>query len=166
MEHLYCDWIEYEALCEKLALQLHESAWEFDEILCLARGGLRVGDMLSRVFRRPLGVLFTSSYREGGGTHQGSLQIGESISSVNPMRGPRLLLVDDLVDSGVTLQKLLPEFSQRWPQFKEVRTAVLWQKAGSRYAPNYVAAKLIGDPWIHQPFEKYDRMLPSDLTRT
>ncbi len=43
--------------------------------------GLRVGDVLSRLFDKPLGVLFTSSYREAGGTTQSSLLIAEHLSS-------------------------------------------------------------------------------------
>ena len=35
--------------------------WRFDQILCLARGGLRVGDQLSRIFEVPLAILATSS---------------------------------------------------------------------------------------------------------
>jgi len=165
MEHLYCDWPDYDRLCERLAESVHRSEWAFDEILCLARGGMRVGDVLSRIFRKPLGVLFTSSYREHAGTEQGSLLIGETIASTVALRGPRLLLVDDLVDTGSTFVSLMPELKRKWPQFTEVRTAVLWQKAATRFQPDYVAERLSGDPWIHQPFEKYDRTLPTDLIR-
>ena len=38
---------------------------EFDQILCLARGGMRPGDVLSRVFDKPLAIMSTSSYRAG-----------------------------------------------------------------------------------------------------
>jgi hypoxanthine phosphoribosyltransferase len=166
MEHLYCEWPDYDRLCEHLALQVYRSGWEFDEIVCLARGGMRVGDVLSRIFRKPLGVLFTSSYREQGGTEQGALRIGEQIAATAALKGPRLLLVDDLVDTGSTFVALLPLFKSRYPQFTEVRTAVLWQKAGSQFHPDYVAERLLGDPWVHQPFEKYDRTLPTDLPRS
>ncbi len=166
MEHLYCEWPDYDLLCERLALQVHRSSWEFDEILCLARGGMRVGDVLSRIFRKPLGVLFTSSYREHSGTEQGALRIGEQIAATTPFKGPRLLMVDDLVDTGSTFAALLPVLKSRYPQFTEVRTAVLWQKAGSKFHPDYVAERLLGDPWVHQPFEKYDRTLPTDLPRS
>ena len=166
MEHLYCEWPDYDRLCEHLALQVHRSGWEFDEIVCLARGGMRVGDVLSRIFRKPLGVLFTSSYREQGGTEQGALRIGEQIAATAALKGHRLLLVDDLVDTGSTFVALLPLFKSRYPQFTEVRTAVLWQKAGSQFHPDYVAERLVGDPWVHQPFEKYDRTLPTDLPRS
>ena len=42
-KHLYVSYDEYHNLIEKLALKIHHSGWEFDNILCLARGGMRPG---------------------------------------------------------------------------------------------------------------------------
>ncbi len=163
MDHLHVSWSEYHQLIEKLALQVHESGWQFDEILCLARGGMRVGDVLSRIFDKPLGVLFTSSYREESGTRQSNLLIAESISSARPMQGPRVLIADDLVDSGHTYARLMPQLRERYPQFTEVRTAVLWMKAVSSFKPDYYVDFLPSSPWIHQPFEEYDTLEPGQL---
>ena len=79
-KHLYVSWDEYHHLIEKLALQVQDSGWEFDQILCLARGGLRPGDVLSRVFDKPLGIMSTSSYRAEGGTLQGRLARAQSLT--------------------------------------------------------------------------------------
>ncbi len=163
MDHLYVTWDEYHQLIETLAKQIHASGWQFDEVLCLARGGLRVGDVLSRVFDKPLGVLFTSSYREDAGTTQGTLLIADSISSARPMVGPRVLIADDLVDTGGTYLKLLPELKKRYPHFTEMRTAVLWTKAASSFKPDYSVQLLPTNPWIHQPFEKYDTVKANEL---
>jgi uncharacterized protein len=163
MDHLHVTWDSYHRLTEQLALKIHESGWEFDEILCLARGGMRVGDLLSRIFDKPLGVLFTSSYREDAGTVQGTLLIAESISSAKPMCGKRVLIADDLVDTGGTYLKLLPELKARYPQFEEMRTAVLFLKGVSKYTPDYYVELLPTSPWIHQPFEEYDTLRPTDL---
>ena len=57
-KHLYVSWDEYHQLIERLALKIHASGWEFDQILCLARGGMRPGDVLSRIFDKPLGIMF------------------------------------------------------------------------------------------------------------
>ena len=67
-KNLWVGWDEYHRLIELLALQVHASGWKFDQILCLARGGLRVGDQLSRIYDVPLAILATSSYREAAGT--------------------------------------------------------------------------------------------------
>ncbi len=102
-KHLYVSWDEYHHLIEKLALQVQDSGWEFDQILCLARGGLRPGDVLSRVFDKPLGIMSTSSYRAEGGTLQGRLDMAQYITMPKGQLAGRVLLVDDLADSGVTL---------------------------------------------------------------
>ena len=60
-KHLYVSWDEYHMLIERLALKVHASGWQFDQILCLARGGMRPGDVLSRVFDKPLAIMSTSS---------------------------------------------------------------------------------------------------------
>ena len=67
-KHLYISWGEYHQLIERLALKVHHSGWQFDQILCLARGGMRPGDMLSRIFDKPLAIMSTSSYRAEAGT--------------------------------------------------------------------------------------------------
>ena len=163
MKDLYVSWDQYHRLIERLAVQIDESGWQFDAIICLARGGLRVGDVLSRLFRKPLGVMTTSSYRAGGGTTQGVLKIGDAISCAEPVTEGRVLLADDLVDSGVTLQRVVPELMRRYPTMTEIRTAVLWVKGVSVYRPDYSVEYLPSSPWIHQPFESYETMTPADL---
>ena len=156
MTDLHVSWDEYNRLVERLALIVHDSGWHFDAIICLARGGLRVGDALSRIFDKPLGVMTTSSYRASGGTLQGHLKIGDQISSAEDVTHGRILLADDLVDTGVTLQQVLPELRRRHPAISELRTAVLWYKGVSVYQPDYYVSYLADSPWIHQPFEVYE----------
>jgi hypoxanthine phosphoribosyltransferase len=156
MTDLHVTWDDYNRLVERLAVIIHDSGWQFDNIICLARGGLRVGDALSRIFDKPLGVMTTSSYRASGGTVQGRLKIGDKISSAEEVTRGRVLLADDLVDSGVTLQAVLPELRGRYPEISELRTAVLWYKGVSLYKPDYFVQFLETSPWIHQPFEAYE----------
>ena len=66
-KHLYVSYDEYHNLIEKLAIKVHQSGWQFDTILCLARGGMRPGDILSRIFDKPLAIMSTSSYRADAG---------------------------------------------------------------------------------------------------
>src|SRR5690606_18652113 len=77
---LWISWDGYHRLIERLTLQVYQSGWQFDLILCLARGGVRVGDVMSRIFDVPLGILATSSYREAAGTKQGNLDIAQFIT--------------------------------------------------------------------------------------
>ena len=156
MTDLHVTWEDYNRLIERLAVIIHDSGWEFDTIICLARGGLRVGDALSRIFDKPLGVMTTSSYRASGGMVQGNLKIGDQISAAEDVTRGRVLLADDLVDSGVTLKAVIPELRRRYPAIEEIRTAVLWYKSVSVIKPDYHAQFLESSPWIHQPFESYE----------
>lgn len=165
MSDLYVSWQEYHAKIEQLAAQIYQSRWEFDQILCLARGGLRIGDILSRIYDKPLAILSTSSYGGKDFQERGKLTIANNITMTTATLGQRILLVDDLVDSGVTLANIL-EWLQQHSEFdiKEVRSAVLWFKACSIAKPDYYVDFLSDNPWIHQPFEKYEKMNPNDLS--
>ena len=156
--HLRVSEVEYAALIESLARKVHQSAWSFDLVLCLARGGLRPGDVLSRIFDKPLAILSTSSYRAAAGTTQGGLRIAPQITCANGHVAGRVLLVDDMVDSGETMRGVAQWLATKHPAITELRTAVIWQKAISIFSPNYVVEFLPTSPWIHQPFEKYDGM--------
>ena len=159
-------WVSYDAyhrLVERLCLAIHASGWKFDQVLCLARGGLRGGDVVSRIFDLPLAILSTSSYREAGGTKRGVLDIAQYITMSRGQFGGRVLLVDDLVDSGLTLHRVIEHLKQRFPEVVEVRTAVIWWKAASKVKPDFFAEYLPTNPWIHQPFEEYDSLRPEHL---
>lgn len=159
----YVTWDQYHKLTEKLARQIHESGWQFNQLICIARGGLRVGDVLSRIFDLPLAILSTSSYTEKAGTVRGELIIADQMTMASGELGDRVLLVDDLVDSGVTLEAVTRTLPQRYPQVTALRTAVLWYKACSVFKPDYFVEYLPDNPWIHQPFEIYDTMRPKDI---
>ncbi len=160
---LHVSWDEYNTLVERLALQVHESGWRFNQIICIARGGLRVGDVLSRIYELPLAILSTHSYTANGGTIRGELIIAEHMTMTAPRLGDRVLLVDDMVDSGHTLVAVRKELPLRFPHMADVRTAVLWYKARSVVKPDYFVEYLAESPWIHQPFEVYDNLRPEGL---
>jgi hypoxanthine phosphoribosyltransferase len=160
---LWVSWQDYDRAIEALALKIHESGWRFDLILCLARGGLRPGDILSRIFNLPLGILSTSSYRENEGREQGTLDIATHISLSKGTVAGNVLLVDDLVDSGITLQQVQGRLANQFPMINEVKTAVIWYKACSVFAPDFYLRHLPSNPWIHQPFETYDSIRPDQL---
>lgn len=157
------DWPQYNTLVERLAYKVHESGFRFNQIICIARGGLRVGDVLSRIFDQPLAILSTHSYTAEGGTIRGELVIAEHMTMTKPRLGDRVLLVDDMVDSGHTLAAVHDELPRRFPHIVELRTAVLWWKACSEFKPDYWVDYLADSPWIRQPFEVYDDLDPAML---
>jgi hypoxanthine phosphoribosyltransferase len=163
-KHLYVSWDEYHMLIERLALKVAASGWEFDQILCLARGGMRPGDVMSRVFDKPLAIMSTSSYRAEAGTIQGRLDMAKYITMPKGELAGRVLLVDDLADTGHTLRAVV-ERLRGMPAIRELRAAVIWVKGVSTYIPEYHVEMLPTSPWIHQPFEEYDSLRPEGLAK-
>jgi hypoxanthine phosphoribosyltransferase len=160
---LNVSWEQYNTLVERLALAVYDSGWRFNQVICLARGGLRVGDVLSRIYEVPLAILSTHSYTSEGGTLRGQLVIAEHMTMTAPRLGERVLLVDDMVDSGHTLETVFRTLPQRFPHIADIRTAVVWYKACSVFKPDYYVEYLADNPWIHQPFEVYDTLRPEAL---
>ena len=162
-KHLYVSYDEYHHLIEKLAIKVYQSGWQFDTILCLARGGMRPGDILSRIFEVPLAIMSTSSYRAEAGTVQGKLDIARYITTPRGEIAGRVLLVDDLADSGHTLKQVVGQLRDNYPPITELRSAVIWTKECSVFQPDYQVEYLPTNPWIHQPFESYDSLRPEQL---
>jgi len=156
-------WDDYNTLVERLAWNVYRSGFSFNQIICIARGGLRVGDVLSRIYEVPLAILSTHSYAEGGGTVRGQLIIAEHMTMTSPRLGDRILLVDDMVDSGHTLAAVHDELPKRFPHITALKTAVVWWKACSVFKPDFFVDYLADNPWIHQPFEVYDNLRPEAL---
>jgi hypothetical protein len=106
-----------------------------------------------------------SSY--GGEKNQirGEIQLSRHLAMTTPQLGNQVLVVDDLVDSGVSLQVTLDWLKQHYPDIIEIRSAVLWRKDCSIITPDYYVYYLKDNPWIHQPFEQYEQMSVEDLVK-
>ncbi|MBD1912913.1 MULTISPECIES: phosphoribosyltransferase family protein [unclassified Leptolyngbya] len=164
MPDLYVSWPEYHETIEQLALKVYESQWQFNQIVCLAKGGLRVGDILARLFDQPLAVLSTASYGGPNNQIRGSVTFSQDLSKTTANLGSHVLLVDDLVDSGHTLKRSISWLQTKYGFYvDEIRTAVLWYKDCSIIKPDYYVSYLPDDPWIHQPFEKYEQTTPAEF---
>jgi uncharacterized protein len=156
---LYVSWSDYHRSIEQLALMVHRSQWPFNQIVCLAKGGLRIGDILCRISGQPLAILSTASYRGEGNRQREAITFSNDLSMTTANVGSHVLLVDDLVDSGQTLVRSIDWLERRYGFYiDEIRTAVLWRKDCSIITPDYAVHYLKDNPWIHQPFEKYETM--------
>ena len=73
----------------------------------------------------------------------------------------KVLLIDDLSDTGLTLNKSIEWLKNYEPTknyIKEVKTACLWKKKSSSFEPDFCPVKLDSDPWIVQPTEHYEEL--------
>ena len=168
-EKLIIDWKQYNLITEKLAIQIFQSGYKPDMLIGIMRGGAPIIDVLSRIFKLKCAYLAVESYSgKGIEDQQGELVFSREMSStVQEMRG-NILLCDDLSDTGVTLNRSI-DWLKKYPQLKgkikSIKTAVLWKKADSTFEPDFCAQKLKENPWIVQPFEKYEEIRVEDLKK-
>ena len=137
-------------------------------LLGIMRGGAPIIDVLCRVFKLKCAYLAVESYSgEGTEDQQGELVFSREISSTVQDMGGKLLLCDDLSDTGVTLKKSISWLYgyQQIKNIESIKTAVLWKKKDSTFEPDYCAQRLDSNPWIVQPFEHYEEVRIQDLVK-
>ena len=166
---LIVEWEEYKKIVEKLAIEVHKS-YRPTVLIGIMRGAAPIIDILSRILKLPIAYIVIQSYSgKGLEDQQGQLMFAREISSLaNNEDFKKVLLIDDLSDTGLTLNKSI-EWLKNYPplegNIKNIKTAVLWKKKDSTFEPDFCAQKLNSNPWIVQPFERYEEIRVEDLIK-
>ena len=153
---------EYLDTVEKLAIEINKD-FKPTVLVGIMRGGAPIIDILSRIFKLPTAYIVIQSYSgKGLEDKQGDLVFARDISSIARQKDfERVLLVDDLSDTGLTLNKSIDWLKTYDPiksYIKDIKTACLWKKKSSKFYPDFCPIKLDSDPWIVQPTEHYEEM--------
>jgi uncharacterized protein len=129
-----------------LAKQIINSELSFDRIVALARGGWTWTRDLADALNIPdLSSVRIKSYSN----------VNESSEAIivqplaDPINGQRILLFDEVIDSGHTFVKALRYLKEMGA--KDIQTAALCYKPRSVYKPNFYAFKT--DAWVVFPHE-------------
>ena len=151
---------EYLDTVEKLSIEINKK-YEPTVLVGIMRGAAPIIDILSRIFKLPTAYVVIQSYSGAGvENHQGELIFSRDISSIaNEKDFKKILLVDDLSDTGLTLNKSIEWLKNYDPiknYIKEIKTACLWKKKSSKFIPDFCPIKLKDDPWIVQTTEHYE----------
>ena len=105
-EKLIVSWDEYNKTVEKLAIMVHDSGYKPTLLVGIMRGGAPMIDLLSRVFKLKCAYLAVESYSgKGVEDEQGDIVFSREMSSIAKNMGGKILLCDDLSDTGITLNK-------------------------------------------------------------
>tara|TARA_A100001388_G_scaffold276439_1_gene264199 strand:+ start:2247 stop:2771 length:525 start_codon:yes stop_codon:yes gene_type:complete len=161
-EKLIVNWKEYNNTVEKLAIMIDESGYKPDILIGIMRGAAPMIDVLSRLFKLKCAYLAVESYSgKGVEDEQGDIVFSREMSSIAPNMGGKILLCDDLSDTGITFNKSIDWLNKYKPikgKIKDIKTATLWKKKKSTFEPDFCAMRLSGNPWIVQPFEIYEEI--------
>tara|TARA_B100001057_G_scaffold325530_1_gene325739 strand:- start:1019 stop:1552 length:534 start_codon:yes stop_codon:yes gene_type:complete len=160
---------EYTKIVEKLAIEINKS-YKPTVLVGIMRGAAPILDILSRILKLPIAYIVIQSYSgEGMEDKQGQLMFAREISSLAESKDyKRVLLVDDLSDTGLTLNKSIEWLKNYTPTkdyIEEVKTACLWKKKSSTFEPNFCPIRLTSDPWIVQPTEHYEEMSIEEIIK-
>ena len=153
---------EYNKIVEKLAILIHNT-YKPTVLVGIMRGAAPIIDILSRILKLPIAYIVIQSYSgEGMEDKQGQLMFARDISSLAEDKDfDRVLLIDDLSDTGLTLNKSIEWLKNYGPTknfINEVKTACLWKKKSSTFEPDFCPVRLDHDPWIVQPTEHYEEL--------
>jgi len=156
------EWDEYKNIVEKLAIEIHKN-YKPTVLIGIMRGAAPIIDILSRILKLPIAYIVIQSYSgKGMEDKQGQLMFAREISSLaNDKDFNKVLLIDDLSDTGLTLNKSIEWLKNYGPTkdyIKEVKTACLWKKKSSTFEPDFCPVRLESDPWIVQPTEHYEEL--------
>jgi hypoxanthine phosphoribosyltransferase len=169
LEHLHITWKQANALSLALVRQIDthckDTGERFDRIVTVPRGGLHVATFVSRAFRieapEILNMSLTSYDREATSS-AGTFRRGQEPAQPE-VEGLRILVPDDVVDSGKTEKEIKMRLCDMGAI--TVRLASLHDKPDRHevdVSPDFVAAVVRGNVWIHYPWEELEEILEDE----
>lgn len=138
-------WEQFHKDCEILAANIQKTGRKYDKLLCITRGGVFVGGLLGHLLG--LRDITTIALKLYDFDTQG--RVVEQLSAPDlPLPGSRMLVVDDMLDSGRTLGYIV----EKWGGDYNIDIAVLYDKGGGDIRATFTA-RSIADVWVCFPWE-------------
>lgn len=142
-------WTQVVNLSNKLARLIKQDGFQPDIIIAIGRGGY----VPARLLADYLDMMNLTSIKVEhylSGAHRQTIATVKYPLNVD-VNGQRVLVVDDVSDSGDTFKVAMQHILQSsTPQ--EIKTAVLHHKTVSEFIPEYYAAKVIKWRWLIYPW--------------
>ncbi|MCO5381712.1 MAG: phosphoribosyltransferase [Methanosarcina barkeri] len=159
---MFTNWDYIYNLCRNVSKEIKSSGYEPEVIIALARGGWFAGRVLCDFLGLDdLSSLKIEHYIGSVAIDSGEPYIRYPLSD-NVMEGKKVLIVDDIVDSGESMLSAKAYVEGRNP--REVRTASLQYLGSSKLDPDYVGERLEDWAWIVYPWNFMEDMI-SILTK-
>lgn len=150
-DNICCELISWNyvyRLASRLALCIQESGFQPEVIVAIARGGY----VPARILCDFLNVYILTSIRvvhyASGARKKASARVTDSLCT--EITGKRILIVDDVSDTGDTYEAALEHLANFQPA--TMKTAVLLHKTTASYQPDYIARKVIKWRWMIYPW--------------
>ncbi len=150
----YTSWNAFYRLCGRLYERITKSGFHPDTIIAIARGGYAPARILADFYGVMNLISLKIEHYHGPDKMPRAVvryPLGADIS------GQKLLLVDDVSDSGDTFDVALKHIAECGTP-ADLRTAVLHHKTTSRFEPDYFAQRIVKWRWITYPWAVVEDM--------
>jgi len=138
-------WDELYILLTEIAGSIR-AEYEPEVIIGVARGGLIPARIAADLLDVPtIGIIGVAFYEDVGQRMRRPV-VTQPLSI--PAEDKRVLIVDDIVDTGESLAFVVAELERR---AKELRTATVYRKPWTQFTPDYYARET--DAWVVFPWE-------------
>jgi len=154
MKKIYVTWRDVEQQVQEICRQICLDQWRPDYVVGITRGGLVPANLISQYLGVPMETLKVSLRGEEPDC-ESNFWMAEDAG-----HGRRILVVDDINDSGETLNWIRQDWGDSVPWGDNVRAAVLYdnESSASLHTPDYSAQDInkAQDPqWIVFPWESW-----------
>ena len=144
-------WSDFGSASGDLALDVIRSGFEAEVVVAIARGGLLLAGGIAYALGLKSCGAVNAEFYTGVGTRLDTPILLPPFLDAQSIEGKKVLLVDDVSDSGRTLAMVVTLLEGMGA---EVRTAVLYTKPGTVHEPAYTwrrTAQWITFPWSAEP---------------
>lgn len=141
-------WERVHELARTLAHQVREDGYDPDVIVAIGRGGYAPGRLMADFLHKKELVSFRLAHYEAGPERGEEIRLEEALSA--EVDGRRVLVVDDVNDSGETIEAARSHLEQKGAA--EVKSAVLLEKSTTTLGADYVAGRVEDWHWITFPW--------------
>ncbi|MFQ6105631.1 MAG: phosphoribosyltransferase, partial [Candidatus Hydrothermarchaeaceae archaeon] len=147
MEYLRLSWEDIEKYCIDIAREVVRRKIDFDIILGLARGGWIPARLLSDILDNDEVYTIRVKFYEGVGRRMKKPLILHPTQF--DVAGKKVLLVDDIADTGGSLAASVEHLNRR--KVGRISVATLVKKPSSKFIPDIFAVET--DAWVVFPWE-------------
>ncbi|MCL4435126.1 MAG: phosphoribosyltransferase domain-containing protein [Thaumarchaeota archaeon] len=145
MDSHIVNWAEFGRLVEKLISKIKASNHNYDLVIGIARGGIPPALEIANRLNLKIDFVNIKSY-----LNDRTKQKPKILSTLSEkVEGCRILIVDDIIDSGDTMETIMEWLNQQKP--RSIETTALFVKPWSRFTPTYTVETV--KEWIIFPWE-------------
>jgi uncharacterized protein len=150
IEYLNLSWTQIEESCKDIAKKIKTANYNPDMIIAVGRGGLIPSRILSDILNIHDVLHFPVSFYRGVNN---KLIKPRSLSNFSHnVRGKKILLVDDLIDSGGTAEFVISDLNMKGSTI--IRYATIICKDDVKRKPTFYSFSCKQDVWVVFPWEK------------